>query len=335
MSSRAGSRPRRLFDPFVAAIFVALGAGLVLPASGQAAAALATTRAAAIAGLFALYGARLRTGEVWAGLRNLPLQASCLAVTFGLYPLLAWALVAAAGPWLGAFAAGVLYLGLLPSTVQSAVTFTSIAGGNVAGAVVAATVSTLVGVVATPLLVAVLMGAHATVGLAQFWAVCLQLLAPFVCGQLTQPLIGQHLRAHPRLTRLWDQGTIVLIVYASISAATLAGTWRTVTPLTLAMLLAACLVLLVPVMAVTWWGGARLGLRRADRITLLMCGSTKSLATGLPMAAVLFAPAVLATVTVPVVVFHQLQLAVKAVVARRLGQHPPPIAASSPTDGGQ
>lgn len=323
MSSRAGSRPHRLFDPFVAAIFGALVAGLIVPAGGQAAAVLTAIRSAAIAVLFALYGARLRTGEVWAGVRNVPLQASCLAVTFGLYPLLAWALVAAAWPWLGTFAAGVLYLGLLPSTVQSAVTFTSIAGGNVAGAVVAATVSTLVGVGATPLLVALLMGAHATVGLQQFWAVCLQLLVPFLCGQLAQPVLGPRLRARPRLTRLWDQGTIVLIVYASISAATLAGTWRSVTPLTLATLLAACLVLLLPVMAATWWGGVRLGLPRADRITLLMCGSTKSLATGLPMAAVLFPPAVLATVTVPVVVFHQLQLAVKAVVARRLG-HPSP-----------
>jgi sodium/bile acid cotransporter 7 len=86
------------------------------------------------------------------------------------------------------------------------------------------------------------------------------------------------------------------------------------------VLLVVCAAMLATMLVVTWNGGRRLGLDRADRIALLMCGSKKSLATGLPMASVLFAPAVAASVALPVIAFHQLQLATCAVVARRLAR---------------
>ena len=79
-----------------------------------------------------------------------------------------------------------------------------------------------------------------------------------------------------------------------------------------------CAVMLASMLVLTWTGGGRLGLDRPDRIALLMCGSKKSLATGLPMAAVLFSPTLAASVALPVIVFHQLQLATCAVLARRL-----------------
>jgi len=111
---------------------------------------------------------------------------------------------------------------------------------------------------------------------------------------------------------------IVLVAYTSVSQATVSGAWSHVTWVALVVLVLVCAAMLATMLVLTWTGGGRLGLPRDDRVALLMCGSKKSLATGLPMAAVLFTPALAASVALPVIVFHQLQLATCAVLARRL-----------------
>lgn len=297
----------------------ALCAGLLLPAPAGAQPVLGTFRAAAVVVLFFLYGARLRSREVWAGLRNWRLQLLTPVVTFIVYPVLGLAVSTAMAPWLGEFAIGVLFTSLLPSTVQTSITLTSIARGNVAGAVVAATLSNLAGVFLTPLLVLIYLGGDVGIGWEQFGKVAGQILLPFVAGQVAGRWVGNWLRQHPLLTRSWDQATIVFIVYVSVGNATVSGAWAGVNLATLVGLLVACLILLLPMLAATWWGGALLGLERPDRIAFLMCGSVKALTSGLPMAAVLFPPDLLAATTIPVVLFHQVQLVIKSVLAQRLG----------------
>ncbi|MDO4791413.1 MAG: bile acid:sodium symporter family protein [Buchananella hordeovulneris] len=301
----------------------ALVAGLLLPASAAAQPALGVVRTAAVVVLFFLYGARLRSHEVLAGLRNWRLQLLTPAVTFLVYPLVGWVVSTALSPWVGVFTVGVLFTSLLPSTVQTSITLTSIARGNVAGAVVAATLSNLAGVLLTPLLVLLFLGGDVGVGWGQFGKVAGQILLPFLVGQVAGKWIGDWLRYHPKFTRAWDQLTIVFIVYISVGHATVAGAWEGVTPQMLATLLGACLALLLPVLALTWWGGQALGLERADRIAFLMCGSVKALTSGLPMAAVLFPPEMLAATTIPVVLFHQVQLLVKSGLASRLARTAP------------
>ena len=139
---------------------------------------------------------------------------------------------------------------------------------------------------------------------------------PFVLGQLAQPWLGRWLRAHVGLPRTTDRATNALVANVAVSEATNDGAWDQVTLGALAALAATSAVLLAAVLALTWTGGR--SLRTPDRIALLMVGSKKSLATGLPMAAVLFTPVVAAGVTLPVIVFHQLQLATCAFLARRL-----------------
>jgi sodium/bile acid cotransporter 7 len=307
----------------VAALVATMLVGVLVPLPAAVRAAAGTAADVAVVVLFLLYGMRLPTREVLAGLRNVRLQGSILASTYVLFPLLglaaAGAARAVAGPGL---AVGLLYLSLLPSTVQTSVALTSVARGNVAGAICGATVSNVVGMVLTPLLVLALMSGEGTVGIGGLRSVLLNLLLPFVVGQLLQPLTGAWVRAHRPLTLVVDRGTILLVVLAGVSEATAEGAWSGVTAGALVGLVGLSAALLAVVLGVNWVGGARLRLGLPDRIALLMCGSKKSLATGLPMAGVLFAPAVAATVAVPLIVFHQIQLIVCAVIARRLALRP-------------
>lgn len=318
----------RWVDPFVVTLLVVLVLGLVVPVGPDAQRVVDAVADVAVTVLFLVYGMRLSTREVWAGLRNWRLQGGILAATYVVFPVLGLVTAWAIEPLVGApLAAGVLYLSLLPSTVQSSVAFTSVARGNVAGAICGATVSNVAGMVVTPLLVLWLMsgpggaagGADGpTGGLGGLRTVLLQLLLPFVVGQLLQPWVGDWVRARRWLTLGVDRGTILVVVFGAVAAASSAGVWSSVSGWSIVALLVVSALVLAAMLALTWWGGAALRLSTEDRIALLMCGSKKSLATGLPMASVLFPVAVAGVVAVPVIVFHQLQLVVCAVLARRL-----------------
>jgi sodium/bile acid cotransporter 7 len=318
-SGGAARAVRRWIDPFVALLVGTMVVAVVVPVSPDVQHASAAVADVAVTVLFLVYGMRLRTGEVLAGLRNVRLQGGILAATYLLFPVLGLTFAAVSAPVIGAgMASGLLYLSLLPSTVQSSVAFTSVARGNVAGAICGATVSNVVGMALTPLLVLALMGRAGATGLTGLRDVLAQLLLPFVVGQLLERWTGGWIRDRRWLTLAIDRGTILLVVFAAVSAATAAGVWDTVSVGMVLALAGASAALLAIVLTINWWAGARLGLDLPDRIALLMCGSKKSLATGLPMAAVLFPVATAATIAVPVIVFHQIQLVVCAVLARRL-----------------
>ncbi|MGW8565064.1 bile acid:sodium symporter family protein [Isoptericola sp. NPDC055881] len=316
----------RWVDPFVVTLLLVLVLGLVVPVPAGAQHVLDIAADVAVTALFLVYGMRLSTREVWAGLRSWRLQGGILAATYVVFPLLGLVVAWAVTPLVGApLAAGMLYLSLLPSTVQSSVAFTSVARGNVAGAICGATVSNVLGMVLTPLLVLGLMsdadgsgGAAAGHGLDGLQTVLLQLLLPFVVGQLLQPWAGDRVRARRWLTLGVDRGTILVVVLSAVAGASSAGVWAGISGWAIVALVVVSGVLLAVMLGLTWWGGALLRLPVEDRIALLMCGSKKSLATGLPMASVLFPVAAAGVVAVPVIIFHQLQLVVCAVLARRL-----------------
>lgn len=307
------------FDPFVASILLILALGIWIPIDQSWITFLQQVGTWAVTTLFFVYGMRLPTKEVWEGLTNTRLQLSILGATFLVFPLFGWLLAAVFTPLLGVtFALGVIYLSLLPSTVQSSVSFTSIAGGNIAGAVCAATFSNISGMFITPLLVWLFMGANSGISTDSVVDVLLKLLLPFILGQLLQPFVGARVRHAKYLTKTVDRGTILIVVAAGISGATARGLWSTVTGWQVMWLMLVCGLLLFCLLTLTWAWGSHLDLPYGDKVALLMCGSKKSLATGLPMAAIIFSPQVVAAVTIPVIVFHQIQLVVAAVLARRL-----------------
>ena len=207
-------------DGFILAILATVGVASLFPARGEFADITSWVVVAAIALLFFLYGARMHPREALEGLRHWRLHLTILAFTFVLFPLIGIALKPIAPHVLGDDVyTGVLFLCLVPSTVQSSIAFTSIARGNVAGAIVSASASNLLGVVLTPLLVVALISSTGgiTISWTSILTIVLEILVPFIVGQLARPLIGGWLTRHAKPTKLVDRGSIVLVVYSAFS----------------------------------------------------------------------------------------------------------------------
>ncbi|MDX2962070.1 bile acid:sodium symporter family protein [Streptomyces acidiscabies] len=305
-------------DPYILLLLGTVGLAALLPARGVAADTVSGFSTGAIAFLFFLYGARLSTREALDGLRHWRLHITVLACTFVIFPLLGLATGALVPTILThPLYQGVLFLTLVPSTIQSSIAFTSMARGNVPAAICAGSFSSLIGIVLTPLLAAALLGsAGGGFSADSLLEIVLQLLVPFLAGQLTQRWIGGFIARHKKVLGLVDRGSILLVVYSAFSEGMVRGIWHQVSPARLGALLVVEAVILAVMLALTWYGGKALGFDREDRIAIQFAGSKKSLASGLPMASVLFgAQASLAVL--PLMLFHQMQLMVCAVIAKR------------------
>lgn len=305
-----GAMKRLHLDPLILMILAAIAVATVLPISGEPAQWFSRLATFSVSVLFFLYGARLSPTEALQGLKHWRLHLIILFFTFVLFPLIGLALFYATGGVLPELALGILYLALVPSTVQSSVAFTSIAGGNVAGAIVSATVSNLVGVILTPLLVAVTMaqasGFH--VHGDTFLNIALTLLLPFILGQLLRRWVGGF--AARKGTKLFDRATIIMVVYSAFSEGMVTGIWQRTSAAHLTLL---CVLIVLWVAAMLWvtdFAAARCHFNQADRIAIQFCGTKKSLATGLPMAVVIFAGTEVNTslLILPLMLFHLLQL---------------------------
>ncbi len=312
-------------DNFTLSLLATVALASLLPSRGMFADVMQHVTTAAIVLLFFLHGAKLSREAILGGLGAWRLHLTVFAATFIMFPVLgsvtkvfpAWMAAPAIKP-------GLLFLCLLPATVQSAIAFTSIAGGNVPAAVCSASGSSLIGIFLTPLLAAVLMGAHGRGRneIAAVENVALQLLAPFVAGHLARPLVGRWIDGHKGVLSLVDRGSILLVVYTAFSAAVVEGLWRRLSPGDLLQVAVWASVLLAAALTLTTLAARALNFRRADEITLVFCGSKKSLAAGVPMAGVLFPTAQVGLVLVPLMLFHQIQLMVCAVLARRYAGRP-------------
>ncbi|WP_300083600.1 bile acid:sodium symporter family protein [Propioniciclava sp.] len=310
------------------AIVTAAVVATLLPASGIGAEILDWATKVAIFCLFFLYGARLRPDQALAGLKHWRLHLTILACTFALFPLLGFLLGFLPHAILpAALLPGLVYTTLCPSTVQSSINFTSIARGNVAGAIVSASASNLLGVFVTPLLAIALMNTtgQASVSVGSIVNLVLQILLPFILGQLSRPWTADFVARHPKL-KLFDQASIVMVVYAAFSEGVREGIWGLVSIADIALLVAVCLVILALMLWFTWWLARRLGFDRADAIAIQFCGTKKSLATGLPMATVLFAGQPIGLIMLPLMVFHQAQLMACSALASRYARDPEPDA---------
>ena len=290
-----------------------------LPIGGIAANYFGLATKFAIGLLFFLHGARLSRDVVVAGLLHWKLHIVILSATFVLFPLLGLTTSVLVPEILSpSLYAGIVFLCVLPSTVQSSIAFTSMAGGNVPAAICAATASNILGMFLTPLLAGVLLTAsgHAGFSLDALQSILLQLLAPFVLGQILQPWIGNFIRSKNKILMPVDRGSILMVVYSAFSASVNQGLWQTTSLHDLGILLAIDIVILAIVLAVTMFGSRLLGFSRPDEIAITFCGSKKSLASGVPIANVLFAGQAIGSIILPIMLFHQIQLIVCAVIAR-------------------
>ena len=290
-----------------------------IPVSGQLAHYFNILTTVAIAILFFLHGAKLSREAVVEGMLHWKMHVLVFTFTFVIFPAIGLVAKPILEPLLGQqLYWGFLFLCFLPSTVQSSIAFTSIARGNVAGAVCSASFSNIIGMLITPILVSYfILGQqqHGFDPMQSIVQVMLLLLLPFVLGQLLRPYIIQYLLKRPSVVRAFDQGSILMVVYGAFSSAVVAGLWQQVSGLTLFYLTLACSSLLTVVMLLAWYMPQWLRFNRADQITIFFCSSKKTLASGVPMAQILFIGQPLGIIVLPIMIFHQIQLMVCAVIA--------------------
>ena len=312
------------FDVYLLALVATVAVAAVLPARGAAEPIAKGAVYVAVFLLFFLYGARLSTRAVVEGISHWRLQSLVLLSTFALFPLVGLALTAALSRWLpGELGAGLMFVCVLPSTVQSSIAFTSIARGNVPAALCSASVSNLIGMVLTPLLVGLLLTTHGSgFSLKALGDIAVELLLPFGLGQVLRPWVGPWITRQKHVLSYVDRGSILLVVYAAFSESVVAGVWSHMDPWSLVLVLVLDAVLLAIVLLATTLLSRALGFSKADEITIVFCGSKKSLASGIPMANILFPGAAVGAIVLPLMIFHQIQLFACATLAQRYARRP-------------
>ena len=311
-------------DRFVLLLLGAVLLGWLLPVSGLGLPIAQSISFAGIFALFFLHGLKLPREEVRQAAKGWRLQAAMLGFTFIAMPLAGWALANAVAEWWLSpmLAAGLLYCAILPSTVQSAISYSSLGRGNVAASVVGAALSNLVGILATPALFALLLGVANDGGLGGdvIVKIATMLLLPFLLGQFAQRWLATWAAREKKLLSLFDRAVILLAVYVAFSSAVSSGALARVDAFDLLKLTAAVAVLLAFAFLGAWTLGGTLRLQRTDRISLLFAGGHKSLATGAPMAALLFPPEIAGVMILPAIFYHQLQLIASAPLSTRLAK---------------
>ena len=313
------TRPRFVPDNFTLLLIAVVIAASLLPCSGKAAVLFSGITNIAIGLLFFMHGAKLSREAVLKGIMHWRLHLLVLAATFVMFPVLGVALRPLLQPMVTPeLYIGILFLCALPATVQSAIAFTSMARGNVPAAVCSASASSLIGIFLTPALVGLLLAQHGAVAsLDAVRAIVLQLLVPFIAGQIARRWIGTWVERNKAVLGTIDRSAILLVVYTAFSEAVIQGLWQQIPLTAFAGLFVVCAVLLGLALLITTFAARRLGFSTEDEITIVFCGSKKSLASGIPMARVLFASGTVGAVVLPLLLFHQMQLMVCALIAQR------------------
>jgi sodium/bile acid cotransporter 7 len=325
---------RVLKDWFLLGMIGAVVLATLAPEIGRSGGPLRADVAAnvGIFSVFFLHGVGLSTERLRAGVTRWKLHLLVQAFTFGVFPLLFLGFRAAArGVVPPDLMLGFLYLAALPSTISSSVAMTAIARGNVAAAIFNATLSSLVGVFLTPLLVSVIMGsAGAELSLRDAMLKIAGLLAlPLFIGQAVRPFAGAWLARYKKYTSTFDRLVILLLVYVAFCDSVRAGLWTNYGVTTIAKTAAFAALFLAVVLVLTRRAATLLGFEKEDEIVAVFCGSKKTLASGVPMAKLLFgAHPGIGLIVLPIMFYHQIQLLVCSVLAERYARRP--VAAGAP-----
>ncbi len=314
-------RPKFLPDFLTVSILSAVVLANVLPCRGEAAMAFGWAANIAISILFFMHGAKLPRATLLAGATHWRLHLLIFSCTFIIFPLLGLALKPILSPLVTpALYTGVLFLCMLPSTVQASITFTSVAKGNVAAAICSAPASNLIGILITPLLASLLLsqqGFSNTLWLSAVKQITLLLLVPFIIGQITRPWLSACFERNMRILKLIEQCAIPLVAYTAFSEAVVQGLWQQVPPRSLMGLIMVNGVLIALALIITKSLSKLTGFNQADQIAVIFCGSQRSLASGIAIAQIVFAGYTVGVAILPLMLFHPMQLMVGSLLAQR------------------
>ncbi|TGN41714.1 bile acid:sodium symporter family protein [Marinobacter confluentis] len=311
-------------DRFTLLLLGAVVLATYLPVRGGLADALATMVTLAVALLFFLHGVALSRNQIIAGATHWRLHIIITAFTFVFFPLMVLPIhqISVVLPaWMPAdLGLGFLYLGVLPSAVSSSIAYTAMARGNVPAAICSAAASNVFGMMLTPFLLLMLVSSSGAGELSVAEAlkdIVLQLLLPFAVGHGLRPWLGGFMARQERLSTRYDQCVIWLVVYSAFSHSVASGLWEKLPLSAIFLTIVLCVLLLVFFMALATLVVRRLGLPLEDEAAVVFCGSKKSLASGLPMAKVLFSghPG-FGMIVLPIMCYNQIQVIVGAMLAQ-------------------
>ncbi|MGE4535992.1 MAG: bile acid:sodium symporter family protein [Desulfovibrio sp.] len=311
-------------DWFLAGMVLAVALATVFPEFGSSGGAMHAEQVSnwGIFMIFLLHGLALSTEHLRRGMSRWKLHLLVQAMTFVVFPILYFPFRALFGGLMpSGLLLGFLYLCALPSTVSSSVAMTAIAKGNVPAAIFNATLSSLLGIVLTPSIVELIEGVQGAGGLSFGHAVVnisLMLLLPFVLGQVLRPFLGNLASRHRKFINTFDKLVIVVLVYGTFCDSVKSGLWTHTGLEVLVVTLGGAALLLALALFLSSWIGKRMGMPVEDRITAVFCGSKKTLASGVPMARLIFgANPALGLIVLPIMFYHPLQLFVCSLLASR------------------
>lgn len=316
------SRLSYLADPMIAVLLIATGLAIVMPAAGELRGAAQSVSNAAIFVLFLVNGMRIARGEIARGLANWRFFLPLFLWVFGAMPVIGLSAFAIADTILPPLIAlGFIYLGTLPSTVQSATSYTSLARGNVALSVVGAALINVSGVFVTAPLFALFAGSDTVeIGTETLTRIGIMLVLPFVIGQMVQGWTIDWLKDRKSDVAWLDRIVIGIAVYVAFSGAMEQGLGSLLEPLGWVLLILLVLAYFFVASAGAWLSGRLLSYPREDRIAFLFAGAQKSVAIGAPLAAILFPAEVAGFVIAPLLLYHLFQLIIAAPIANGLAR---------------
>ena len=300
-----------LLDKFTLTIIATAGLASIIPLPHSVIGVVSLCSYIGISALFFFHGARLSRQAIYEGAMHWKLHILILLCTFVFFPMLGFFIRPLIQHILTPeLIMGVVFVCLLPSTVQSSIALTSIAGGNVAAAICAASLSSLLGVFITPLLLTTCVHINQSFNqsVSAIITIVLQLCLPFIAGHLLQPKLSHWLDRRRSFLRLLDQGIILLVIYKAFSEAVYDKAWQNIAWKEIVILFFLVLALFSCAFACILWLARSLKLSRADEITMTFCGSKKSLATGVTIANAVFPSSLLGIIVLPLMFYHQLQL---------------------------
>ena len=314
---------RRALDWFTAGMAIAVALAWLFPDPGAPGGWLhpELLTKLGVALIFFLHGVSLSFAALKEGTMRWPLHLVVQTCTFVAFPLVGLALLWLAGGRVPAdLALGFFFLCALPSTVSSSVALTAAARGNVPAAVFNATLSSLIGVFITPLWIGWMLKSGGTT--MPMGDVVLDLVkwlvAPLVAGQLLRPLLGAWAARNKKRINVVDRLTILLLVYTSFCDSVKRGVWSSHGPGPVLATIVASIVLFFLIFTIASLACDALRFSPPDKIAAVFCGSKKTLASGVPMAQLIFAgrPGI-GLILLPIMIYHPLQLLICGALANR------------------
>lgn len=306
---------------FLVGLIVSIGAAWVFPDFGAQGGILKseiTTKLGVIA-IFFLQGILLPTEKFKNDILEWRLHLFVQLFNFVVIPLLALLLVTLFSEYIEPdLRIGILFLSILPTTISTAVLFSSLAGGNVGGAIFNTTLSNILGVFIVPTWSAWLLSSATgqSIPLGPLLVkIAMLILLPMVMGQILRPIFKELAQSHKKGIGRFNMTMIFYMLYVAFCGSVKSGVWKEhgMSIVIFAILFSGILLLITK--GLVFSGIKLLKFNFSIGITAFFCASQKTLAAGVPMATSIFSTVnnsgispELGLVLLPLMCYHPLQI---------------------------